>query len=180
MRAAWVAVDHVLSVAHQSRTITVRRDEGIALNSCPVEALCIDVSMYESILAHLMDALPNEGVGLLAVASGAGGQRRVTRFFPGSNIDASPTRYTMNPAEVLAAFRDMRAHGWRLGAIVHSHPSTPPAPSPTDLDEAYYPEALLMIVGLASSPPDVRAWRLTVPAVGRGPSEVPVIVEQTR
>jgi len=114
------------------------------------------------------------------MVDGAGGEQRVTKFFPGSNIDASPTRYTMEPGEVLAAFREMRANGWRLGAIVHSHPSTPPTPSPTDVDEAYYPEALLMIVGLAGSPPDVRAWRLTAPAVGREPSEVPVIVEQTR
>ena len=118
-----------------------------------------------------MAAAPLEGVGLLAVVD-EGDATRAVRFYPGTNVDRSPTRYTMDPAEVLAAFRDIDANGWRLGAIVHSHPATPPLPSPTDLREAFYPEALLVIVGLAghatprrhpapcTRPPAARAWRL--------------------
>ena len=81
-------------------------------------------------------------------------------FYPGTNIDRSPTRYTMDPAEVLAAFKSMREKGTVLGAIVHSHPGSPPTPSPTDLAEAYYPEALLVIVSFASGEPVVRVWQL--------------------
>ena len=135
-------------------------------------------------LDHLRAAAPLEGVGLLAVGGDAADPAaapvagRVRRFYPGTNVDASPTRYTMDPVEVLAAFNDMAANGWRLGAIVHSHPASAPTPSATDLREAYYPEALLVIVGLAHTPPAARAWRLS-PRVGAAPivAEVPVIVE---
>ncbi len=84
----------------------------------------------------------------------------------------------MEPAEVLAAFRDMHANGWRFGAIVHSHPATPPVPSATDLLEAYYPDALLVIVGLAERPPVARVWRLIHSENGSSPTpvEIPLIV----
>ena len=128
--------------------------------------------------AHLAAAAPLEAVGLLAVADDPGGAiAHVTAFYPGTNVDASPTRYTMDPAEVLAAFRDIEARGWRLGAIVHSHPTTPPVPSATDLTEAHYPDALLLIVGLAHAPPETRAWRIVAATGGRGTAvEVPILI----
>ncbi|MCC6314712.1 MAG: M67 family metallopeptidase, partial [Thermomicrobiales bacterium] len=99
----------------------------------------------------------NEGCGLLATEPAG---TRAMRFYPGTNVAASPTRYTMAPEEVLTALRDMEVNGWRLGAIVHSHPTTEPAPSRTDLREAYYPDALLVIVGFAAPTPLVRGWRI--------------------
>jgi proteasome lid subunit RPN8/RPN11 len=155
------------------------RDRGTPLDgSSPPAELRIGRALYERLLVHLLAAAPLEGVGLLAVAEDGAGGARATRFYPGTNVDASPTRYTMDPAEVLAAFRDIAAHGWRLGAIVHSHPATPPTPSPTDLREAHYPEALLVIVGLADAAPRARAWRIAVGAAPPAVVEVPLIVEQ--
>ena len=146
----------------------------------PPAALRIDRALYDRLLAHAAAAAPQEAVGLLAVGGEDGARAaRVTRFYPGTNLDASPTRYTMDPAEVLAALRDIEARGWRLGAIVHSHPSTPAVPSATDLREARYPDALMVIVGLADAPPAVRAWRV-IPATGQaaaGVAEVPLLVD---
>ena len=127
--------------------------------------LRLPASLREQILIHLLQAAPNEGVGLLAVAPPARDEADVlvvdgVRFFPGTNVDASPTRFTMDPAEVLAAFREMREAGWELGAIVHSHLSGPPRPSPTDLREAHYPDALMLIVSFADQPATMRAWRV--------------------
>ena len=141
-------------------------------------ALRLSPETGREIVAHVRAAAPLEGVGLLAVAA-EGPDDRATRFYPGTNVDASPTRYTMEPAEVLAAFRDIEANGWRLGAIVHSHPGTPPLPSATDLREAHYPDALLLIVGLAGGAPSMRAWRLIL-GTGDAPVatvEVPVVVD---
>lgn len=130
-----------------------------------VDQIRLPKSMRDSILIHLIEATPNEGVGLLAVHPpyvAEDGQKvaEAARFYPGTNVEASPSRFTMDPAEVLAAFRDIRESGWQLGAIVHSHLRGPATPSTTDLREAHYPDALLMIASFADQPAHVRAWRV--------------------
>jgi proteasome lid subunit RPN8/RPN11 len=80
----------------------------------------------------------------------------------------------MLPEEVLAALQDMAANGWRLGAIAHSHPRGAATPSPTDLREAFYPEALMVIVSLAEPRAHARAW--WVGTDDGLPREVPIIV----
>ena len=127
--------------------------------SFKVVGLRVSASLYARIVQHLEGSLPNEGVGLIA-GRREGSTFRATAFYGGTNIDASPTRYTMAPEEVIIAFREMRDRGWDLAAIVHSHPATSPVPSRTDLTEAYYPEALMLIVGLAQQPPIARCWKL--------------------
>jgi proteasome lid subunit RPN8/RPN11 len=137
-------------------------------------ALVIPTGLNEQILSHLRSAAPQEGVGLIAVAPASNVQSRVvTCYYPGTNQDRSPTRYTMAPDEVLRAFLDMEHRGWTLGGIVHSHPVGPATPSPTDLREFRYPEALMVIVSLAGDAPDLRAWWLGDRSAS-WPAEVPV------
>jgi proteasome lid subunit RPN8/RPN11 len=136
-----------------------------ALPASAVDQLRLPASIREQILVHLLDATPNEGVGLLAVRppiiiDDGVLVAEAIRFYPGTNIDASPSRFTMEPAEVLAALQEMRAEGWQLGAIVHSHVRGPATPSTTDLREAHYPEALLLIASFAGQPAHLRAWRV--------------------
>ena len=50
--------------------------------------------------------------------------------------------------------------GWQLGAIYHSHTRSPPLPSQTDINLAFYPDALYVIVGLASDEPHARAFTI--------------------
>ncbi len=122
--------------------------------------LVLSQDLFDQIIRHLRDSLPFEGCGLLAIPTEDHEHRIGAAFFPGTNVDRSTTRYTMDPAEVLAAFKAMRRDGLMLGAIVHSHPGSPATPSETDLAEAYYPDALLLIVSFAASEPDVRVWKL--------------------
>lgn len=131
-----------------------------------VDRIYLPKSMRDTIMIHLIEATPNEGVGLLAVGPPyvAEDELKVaeaTRFYPGTNIEASPSRFTMDPAEVVVALRDIRESGWQLGAIVHSHLRGPATPSTTDLREAHYPDALLMIASFVDQPAYVRAWRVT-------------------
>ncbi len=129
------------------------------------------------IVSHLEAAIPHEGVGLLAVGRSFrdtpdSGPVVAMHFFPGTNIDASATRYTMDPEEVIAALRTIREQGWHLGGIVHSHLAGPATPSAVDLREAHYPDALMIIVSLARSHPEMRAWCIGEQGV---PTEVEVL-----
>jgi|GEM_PF-115359 len=147
----------------------------LQLVSAP-ERLVIPPGVWRHLMTHLQAARPHEGVGLLAVkASPWFGPLMAVRFYPGTNILHSATRFAMDGREVLDVFRDMRERGWELGAIVHSHPAGPATPSPTDLREAHYPQALMLIVSFANRQTDTRAWRIerTDPATIR--HEVPVL-----
>jgi [CysO sulfur-carrier protein]-S-L-cysteine hydrolase len=144
-----------------------------------VRGLRLGDRLLAELVGHLRAAMPQEAVGLLG-GTDEDGWVRATRFYPGTNLDASRTRYTMDPEEVLAGLRDMEARGERLAAIAHSHPETPAVPSATDLEEFHYWEALLVIVSLATSQPEPRCWRIDFDdaPVDRGVVEVPLIVEK--
>ena len=54
----------------------------------------------------------------------------------------------MDPAEQLRVFKEMRSLGIELKAIYHSHPNHPALPSRTDVELAYYPEAVYIIISI--------------------------------
>jgi len=141
--------------------------------------LRLDHVTYDAILAHLRAWLPAEGCGLLATTFNLDGDaERVERFYAGSNLHRSPTSFEMDPVEVVAALKDIEARGWRLGAIVHSHPITAAKPSATDLRQAFYPGALMVIVSFMDAQPDLRAWRVQMNEEQADiAGEAPVMVE---
>lgn len=124
-----------------------------------IQRLRLPARLRDEIMVHLIREAPNEGVGLLAVDRLAADVTAVA-FFPGENVDASPTRYTMHPRDVVTALDAIAERGWALGAIVHSHLKGPATPSRTDVAEAYYPDTAMVIVSLAALPPEMRAWWL--------------------
>ncbi len=136
----------------------------------PPPTLRIPASLRRRIEFHLRSALPNEGCGLLATTTNQRGEREAVHFFPGVNVDASPARFTMDPAGVAQAIREMEQRGWDLGAIVHSHPVTPATPSVTDRRENFYRESLTVIASFVTGTVDFRAWWLA----GELPVEVPI------
>jgi aspartate racemase len=66
----------------------------------------------------------------------------------------------MDDVQVLRAVDDMARHNWWLGAIYHSHPTSPAVPSTTDLREANWPDALMIIVSLMEERPEARVYRV--------------------
>ncbi|MGH2538809.1 MAG: Mov34/MPN/PAD-1 family protein [Candidatus Promineifilaceae bacterium] len=111
---------------------------------------------YEAMLGQLLAARPLEGCGLLAGSAG-----RVRRVYPVANRLASPVAYELAPAQLVAAMFDLEDRGWELLAIYHSHPAGPETPSPADVAQAAYPEALLVVVSLADpGRPVARAFRV--------------------
>ena len=129
-----------------------------------VNRIILPQDLRAEILVHLLQSAPNEGVGMLGVQppvrTETGSEVYASLFIPGRNTEYSPVRYTMDPQDVISAFRRFRENNLVLGAIVHSHLQGPATPSVSDVDEWNYPESLMMIVSLASHPTDVQAWRL--------------------
>lgn len=77
------------------------------------------------------------------------------------NIAASPDRFLIEPSDHFHAVRRARECGLEILGFYHSHPHSPPFPSPTDLAEAAYPDALCLIVGLGEPRPEARLFKLT-------------------
>ncbi len=75
-------------------------------------------------------------------------------------------RYRIDPREQLAAFRAMDDAAEQLFAIYHSHPATTPYPSSTDRAEAFYPDAVYILVSLRAGEPEVRAYRISADPAG--------------
>ncbi len=112
----------------------------------------------EKIFAYAKQADPAECCGLIG---GAG--ERVMNIYPLRNVAADAiVSYEAAPEDLFAAQRRMRECGEELLAIYHSHPrSAEPAPSETDVRQAFYPQAVYLIVGLAGPEPVIRAFRIS-------------------
>jgi proteasome lid subunit RPN8/RPN11 len=46
-------------------------------------------------------------------------------------------------------------------AVYHSHPTSAPIPSRTDLERNYSPDVVNLIISLSGSEPETRAWWLS-------------------
>ncbi len=79
---------------------------------------------------------------------------------PAENAAHSPLRYEIDGAEQYRIQMAIDDAGLDLGAIYHSHTRSAPIPSQTDINLAFYPDTLYVIVGLAGDEPDVRAYEI--------------------
>jgi proteasome lid subunit RPN8/RPN11 len=96
---------------------------------------------------------PQEACGLLWGTCQAG-YYDVVEVRPVDNVLESPTRYRMNPAQQIRVFLEMEERNLQLVGIYHSHSQGPEHPSETDILEAYYPQAVYIILS-----PGCREWQ---------------------
>jgi len=115
---------------------------------------------YAEIVDRARDAFPRECCGVLA-----GTGNSVERVFPVANVAPAPeTRYEMAPVELWDARRRATAEGLEVVGFYHSHPISEPRPSTYDIQRAYYPEAVYVIVGVEPEP-RIRAFRIALGCV---------------
>ena len=122
-------------------------------------------AQFDQMLAHVLADPTRERCGLLAGQAG-----RVRQVLPVPNVLNSPWAYRMGGQEFVEA---MRVCDFEPLGIFHSHVAGPPTPSPTDVAEVTYPDAVYIIISLHQSPPSVRGFRI----LGRQVSEVELKVE---
>jgi [CysO sulfur-carrier protein]-S-L-cysteine hydrolase len=124
-------------------------------------------ALYDELIAHARADAPNECCGMIASCNGdAVAVHRAT------NAAASPLRYVIDGKEQYEIQTAIEDAGLDLGAIYHSHTRSAPEPSETDINLAFYPDALYVIVGVKDADPDVRAWRIVDGKVSPGDLEV--------
>ena len=100
--------------------------------------------LARQIVQHALSSPELEVCGLVAGSKG-----RALRVIAVRNVSDQPQRrFAMDPAGQIDAQREMRERGEELFGIYHSHPRGPAHPSPTDLEQAAYPQALYLIVSL--------------------------------
>ncbi|MGH9323003.1 MAG: Mov34/MPN/PAD-1 family protein [Vicinamibacteria bacterium] len=113
-------------------------------------------SFADAIITQSRAEHPNEACGLLAGTSG-----EATKLFRMANAERSPVIYRMEPSEQLRVFNEIEDAGLDLVGIYHSHTRSPAYPSATDVAQAYYSEAVYLIVSLQDeNQPDLRAFRI--------------------
>ncbi len=82
-------------------------------------------AVREAVVEHAEAEAPNESCGLLVLRGGV-----AERYEPGRNAAASPYRFELEVDPELWFLED---DGYAL-AVVHSHLSSPPRPSRTDVE----------------------------------------------
>ncbi|EQD25282.1 MAG: hypothetical protein D084_Lepto4C00197G0007 [Leptospirillum sp. Group IV 'UBA BS'] len=113
-------------------------------------------TLAREILLHCQSVRPEEGCGL--VASDSSGEP--VAVLSVTNAFHFPVRYQMETREQFDAMKRLRREGWSLWAIFHSHPHSEPAPSPTDIRLAFYPDCYYLIAGLGTDPPVIRCFTI--------------------
>jgi proteasome lid subunit RPN8/RPN11 len=109
---------------------------------------------------HAQAELPNECCGLLAGNCDDRSLHVLSRH-PLVNEAASAVAYRSEPRSMLQAVKDIDAAKLEIVAIYHSHPTSEPRPSRTDLEQNDSPDVVHFIISLRDTEPVVRAWWLT-------------------
>ena len=150
--------------------------------------LIVPRSIYDDMIAQARSELPNECCGILAgqvqesgvrsQESEARSQRSearnqesdthaslpvitVVRRYALVNAAASPSEYLSDARSMFEAVRDMRRLGLEIVAIYHSHPTSAPVPSRTDLERNYSADVMNLIISLQDDNAQLRGWWLS-------------------
>jgi proteasome lid subunit RPN8/RPN11 len=108
-------------------------------------------AIREELLEHAREESPNEACGLVVLRDGA-----AVRYERGRNAAASPFRFRL---EVDPEIWFLEDEGYEL-AVFHSHPTSPPRPSRTDLQQIGLWEGRPYLI-LRVDTGELAAWRIT-------------------
>jgi [CysO sulfur-carrier protein]-S-L-cysteine hydrolase len=129
--------------------------------------------VYEAMLVHSLDGLPDEACGLFAADPASG---RIVTFYAMTNTAASSQIYRIDGREMMAVETQADGAGLIVAGVMHSHTHTSAYPSPTDVRdaEAFDPFGawIFVIVSLKHPEPSLRAFRI----LGEDITEEPVTI----
>lgn len=124
-------------------------------------------ALVEQLLAHARREAPRECCGILSLAPAAAdgrgarlaagpvtgrtraGRSAPLRYHPARNRAASLSRYELDPEDLLSVLSGLEEERGALWGFAHSHVGQPAIPSAVDIDNAWYPDAVWLILSLA-------------------------------
>jgi [CysO sulfur-carrier protein]-S-L-cysteine hydrolase len=113
-------------------------------------------SIYDEMLEHAREEVPNECCGILGGKDG-----EATSLYRATNAEQSPLRYTLDPNDLFRiTFREIPERDEEMLAIYHSHTASPAYPSQTDINLATYPDAVYLILSLSDDEQPLRGFRI--------------------
>lgn len=123
------------------------------VSACLCDSVVVAPSFLEKMRDHARKTAPLECCGVLG-----GRGSVVTSVYLLSNDLHSPSEFLAKPEELFNAIRSMRKKNEDMIGIFHSHPNSPPTPSPADLERNYYPGLFYFIISLATGEPQTRCY----------------------
>jgi proteasome lid subunit RPN8/RPN11 len=124
-------------------------------------------SLVDELIDHARADAPDECCGMIESVSG-----RAVRVHRARNAAASPLRYELDGREQYRIQSAIEDAGHELGAIYHSHTRSAPYPSQTDINLAFYPESLYVIVGVAEAEAEIRGFQIVDGRVSEATLEI--------
>ena len=111
--------------------------------------------LRDEMVAHALADAPDECCGI--VSSRDGEAQEVFRM---ENTAHTWMRYEMDAKDLYAVVTGIEDAGLDVGIIYHSHTRSEPYPSQTDINLAFYPDSIYVIVGTSSPEPVMRAFTI--------------------
>ena len=124
-------------------------------------SVSMSVDLVEAIVAHARADYPNEACGVIIGDRPAADGGAALRWVPMRNEYASPLRYRINAQDLYPVLVEVEdSDDLAFWAIVHSHVRSAAWPSPTDVAQATFPDALYILVSLEADEPALGAFRI--------------------
>jgi len=121
-----------------------------------LERLRLPDSIREEIIAHARDHAPRECCGVIAGKNG-----EITQLYRLTNLEQSVNRYLIDDEEFYRVYWEIENRGEELLSVYHSHPVTVAYPSKTDVEFAFWPQAIYLICSLQfEDAPVIRGFRI--------------------
>ena len=113
--------------------------------------MVVPPAVRSALVEHSEAESPNEACGVVVFRDGA-----AERYIPGTNLSASPYRYELQVPPDTWFLED---EGYEL-AVFHSHVSSPPRPSRTDVENIGLWEGKPYLI-LSLRTGELSGWRIT-------------------
>jgi proteasome lid subunit RPN8/RPN11 len=116
----------------------------------------IAYAVTRQIADHAQNDYPNEVCGLLV-----GRGNHIQKAIPITNTSPTPrTAYVLHAGEQLNTLLEIDEDNFDWIGVYHSHPTSPPIASQTDIALATDPSLVHVIISLQHTKPQLKAWRI--------------------